>query len=70
MAEVAEPYCTIDRGGIRVHIPRADGSEISFTLNADNAQALVVGIMKKYAELRTGEGKLRVLADLTAWLLK
>jgi hypothetical protein len=70
MSEADEPYCTIDRGGIRVHIPRKDGSEISFTLSAENAQALVVSVAKRYAELGTSEGKLAAASDLFAWLLK
>lgn len=68
--EPAQPYATIDRGGVRIHIPRKDGAEISFTLNAENAHALIVSVAKRYAELRTSDGMIGAGADLLAWLLR
>lgn len=65
----AEPYATIDREGVRVHIPTAEG-EISFVLNAKNAQALILAVTQKAAELATTQGKMRAGMKLVSWLLK
>jgi hypothetical protein len=65
-----EPYATIDRDGVRVHIPTDNGGEIAFTLNTTNAQALVMAVARRIAELGTGEGKLKAGMALITWLLK
>jgi len=70
MTTPAEPYATIDREGIRVHIPTADGEEISFVCNLESAQALIVAVTQKAAELATTQGKLKVATQLLSWLLK
>lgn len=70
MGAKQEPYATIDRGGVRVHIPREDQSEISFVLNIDNAAALCRAVVEKVAILKTGRGALEASADLVAWLFK
>jgi len=70
MTTPAEPYATIDREGIRVHIPTAGGEEISFVCNLESAQALIVAVTQKAAELATTQGKLKVATQLLSWLLK
>jgi hypothetical protein len=70
MTTPAEPYATIDREGIRVHIPTAGGEEISFVCNLESAQALIVALTQKAAELATTQGKLKVATQLLSWLLK
>lgn len=70
MTEPGEPYATIDRQGVRVHIPTADGEEISFVCNLQNAEALIVAVTTKAAELATTQGKLKAGVRLLSWLLK
>jgi hypothetical protein len=70
MADPAEPYATIDREGVRVHIPKAEGGEISFVLNAENCVALVGAVTSKLRELGTTEGKLKAGVSLLSWLTK
>jgi hypothetical protein len=70
VSEPAEPYATLERNGVRVHIPTAGGQEISFVCNLQNAHALIVSVTKKAAELATTQGKLQAGADLLSWLLK
>lgn len=65
----SEPYATISGDGVRVHIPTETG-EIAFTLNGDNARALVVAVAARVAELGTAKGKLNAALSLASWLLK
>lgn len=70
MTEPAEPYATLERDGVRVHIPTAGGEEISFVCNLQSAQALIVAVAEKASQLATTQGKLKAGVQLLSWLLK
>lgn len=70
MPAESEPYATIDREGVRVHIPTEGGEEISFVLSLESAHTLILAMVKKAGELATAQGKVKLGISLASWLFK